>query len=298
MVFVKIKMLIKEATIVTPHISTVQKNKLTTDNIKLALFDIDGTLKNSQDQISQATIYAINQLKDNGCKIGFASGRPLCAVDDVWASIQVDAPSILFSGALVVDQSRHVLQEVTLDVVMAKKLLEACRRLGLSLEFESRNSIFAETSTELLKIRWSYFTDPATQINDLSRVLISERIIKASIALNPATEQVKFEQLKKQFPDFNYGIGRGAAHPDLAFINITAKHCSTTSALNRVLDTLNINASQVISFGDGDSDIPLLQAVGCGIAMGNAYAPVKRAANYVTDSVDENGIAVAVEAII
>lgn len=282
----------------TPYISTIQPNKLTRDNIKLALFDIDGTLKNSQDQIPQSTIDAIIQLKRRGCKVGFASGRPLCAVGDVWGSIQVDGPCILFSGALVVDHNREVLQETTLDIHLAAKLLEVCRHLDLSLEFESRDSIFTERTTALLKIRWSYFSSPATQINDLSSVLMSESIIKASISLNPKTEQVKFDQLKSELPDFNYGIGRGAAHPELAFVNITGKHCSSTSALDKILETLSIRASQVISFGDGDSDIPLLKAVGCGVAMGNAYDPVKKAADYVTASVDENGIAVAVEAII
>ena len=57
-----------------------------------------------------------------------------------------------------------------------------------------------------------------------------------------------------------------------------------------MLDYFGISLEESMAFGDGGNDIPMLKHVGIGVAMGNAEDEVKQAADYVTDSVDENGI--------
>ena len=56
-------------------------------------------------------------------------------------------------------------------------------------------------------------------------------------------------------------------------------------------DYLNISHSDIVAFGDGGNDIPMLQAAGTGVAMGNAAEPTRKAADFVTTHIDEDGIA-------
>ncbi|MDR0348571.1 MAG: HAD hydrolase family protein, partial [Tannerella sp.] len=58
----------------------------------------------------------------------------------------------------------------------------------------------------------------------------------------------------------------------------------------RILEHYGISLSETMAFGDGGNDIPMLQHVACGIAMGNASDEVKAVAGYVTDSVDDDGL--------
>jgi Cof subfamily protein (haloacid dehalogenase superfamily) len=78
-------------------------------------------------------------------------------------------------------------------------------------------------------------------------------------------------------------------HPD--FTDINAKNCSKATGMDVFMQHFGVGKEQTIAFGDGANDIPMLQHAAVGIAMGNASDSVKQAADYVTDSVDHNGIA-------
>ena len=77
-------------------------------------------------------------------------------------------------------------------------------------------------------------------------------------------------------------------HP--AFTDITVKSANKGNALTTVAAQLGIDIADCIAFGDGGNDLSILKAAGIGVAMGNANNEVKAAAEYVTTSVDEDGI--------
>ena len=77
-------------------------------------------------------------------------------------------------------------------------------------------------------------------------------------------------------------------HP--AFTDITVKGANKGNALITVARQLELDINECIAFGDGGNDLSILKAAGIGVAMGNANDDVKAVANYVTTSVDENGI--------
>lgn len=79
-----------------------------------------------------------------------------------------------------------------------------------------------------------------------------------------------------------------------AFTDITARGADKGTALKTVAAHLGISAEETMAFGDGGNDKSILQAAGTGIAMGNAPDDVKAAADYVTASVDDDGVAKAI----
>ena len=77
----------------------------------------------------------------------------------------------------------------------------------------------------------------------------------------------------------------GAYFPD-----VIPKGSSKQVGVDKMLDYFGISLDESMAFGDGGNDVLMLKHVGIGVAMGNAEDEVKRAADYVTDSVDEDGV--------
>lgn len=78
-------------------------------------------------------------------------------------------------------------------------------------------------------------------------------------------------------------------HPNFADINV--KGVSKAAGMKVMVDYFGLDISQTVAFGDGGNDIAMLRAAGIGVAMGNASDTVKSNADYVTVSVDEDGVA-------
>ena len=73
-------------------------------------------------------------------------------------------------------------------------------------------------------------------------------------------------------------------------IDIIPKQGGKITGIRIYLDRNGIDRSQTMAFGDGENDIEMLEYVGIGIAMGNGSDAVKAAADYITDTVENNGI--------
>ena len=85
----------------------------------------------------------------------------------------------------------------------------------------------------------------------------------------------------------------GRWHP--AFVDVTARGNTKQRGIDEIIRHFGIRLEDTIAFGDGGNDISMLRHAGIGIAMGNARDEVKAAARYVTDTVDEDGIAKAIQ---
>ena len=85
----------------------------------------------------------------------------------------------------------------------------------------------------------------------------------------------------------------GRWHP--AFVDITTKGCTKQQGIDEIIRHFGISLDETMAFGDGGNDISMIQHAAIGVAMGNALDSVKAVADYITDSVDEDGIANALK---
>ena len=76
------------------------------------------------------------------------------------------------------------------------------------------------------------------------------------------------------------------------------KGTTKATALRELAQRLDINPQEIMAIGDANNDIEMLEFAGLGVAMGNSSDYVKKLADYVTDSNDENGVATAIEKLI
>ena len=120
--------------------------------------------------------------------------------------------------------------------------------------------------------------------------------VSQSIAFAIFQQRQKTGQVEGALRDLLTGIqGIGFADPFPNDLEVIAGDIDKGEALRFLLRHLGLEASQVLAMGDGGSDLPLLQAAGIGVAMANATEGVKAAADFVTTSCDEDGVAVALE---
>lgn len=75
------------------------------------------------------------------------------------------------------------------------------------------------------------------------------------------------------------------------FLEIVPQNVDKADSLKHLLDHLGLSHTQMISCGDGYNDLTMIQYAGLGVAMANAQQVVKEAANYITRSNDDNGVA-------
>ena len=270
---------------------------------RLAMFDVDGTLRGRNGEISAAVRGAIASLQRSGCKVGLATGRPLFSAGQIIRSLRLDAPSILMSGALSVNADLSPLAANPLLQDEVRAIVSACRSLNVDVELYSDDRYFAEKQSELLQIHWGYYEAPAERIDDLL-VLAGglfpgvKRVVKAHLIVTEHEEPRVLEQLKLLLPGLRFSVAHGAAHPELSFVNVTSSAARPAEMLEHIAAGLGVPLSEVVSFGDGESDIPVMTRAGIGIAMANAKPVVHAAADYITRSVDEDGVSYAVDLLL
>jgi hydroxymethylpyrimidine pyrophosphatase-like HAD family hydrolase len=210
------------------------------------------------------------------------------------SDLGINSLSILMAGGVVARPDGSVLWSSGMKSSEASALVEGARRLKLDLELITTTDYFTERESDLLAIHASYHPKRSQHVEDLLKIAASEPVIKASIIIDPSAGLEGLEELRRALPELNFTVAHGAAHPDLYFVNVNSSETSPLKALEVLLREQNLRAADVISFGDGESDIPLLSTVGTSVAMENANEKVKRSAQWVTKSVEEDGVAAAI----
>lgn len=254
--------------------------------VKALFFDIDGTLVSFKTHhIPLSTIQAIKQAKDKVVGIYISTGRPkaiisnLSDIDDLIDGYITANGAYCFVGDKEVSCHSIPSKDVKLVLEQARNHHFACvvvgtRHLCVYQQDETFNRIFLDL----------------LQVKGFEKAVSLDKILEEPILqLSPF---VTFAQEQKLMPMLHSCLS-GRWHPE--FIDITSKLADKGQGLQSVANFLGLPMSQVMAFGDGGNDISIIRKAGIGVAMGNAVAELKEAADYVTSSVDEDGILKALE---
>lgn len=265
---------------------------------KLIFFDIDGTLVNSRGKITTRTREQIERLREEGVAISLASGRPLFGAQQIISELGINAPCVFFSAALVIEpQSGERLYEAILPKEEVLHIIEGTRELGIYTELYNAEEYFVERVETFTEMHAGYL-DRRPVVRNLEDVLQSEQILKVVMVVRRGVEESVLREFIRSNPNFHYGVATGASHPDILFANATHRSATRENAFRIVTEYLGITQDDVISIGDGESDVPFFKLAGVSVAMGNAESHVKDAASIVTEHVDRDGVAHFLESVI
>ena len=258
---------------------------------KAIFFDIDGTLidwAHGHHDITPRVQQAIRKLQAQGHYVFIATGRPYAFLSKSILDFGFDG-FVLMNGAVVKikdtilyqdPMDKHVVQELTSQFNERKiqYILQGEPYSYIHKDFHNLHSFYKNINIANTYLQQEY------DIQNIHTYKIE--------MLCPDKDSIAFcMSLLKDTYDYIYS-------EDISFFEIYPKRNTKGSGILKVLDYLHIPLSQSYAFGDAKNDIEMLQTVGCGIAMGNASKEVKACADYICDSVQEDGVATGIETYI
>jgi hypothetical protein len=269
---------------------------------KLLVLDVDGTLLNEQNVISDEDKKALDEARSRGVKVALCTGRVNQASQTVLRRLELDGYHIFSDGAVVASaDNKKIIYARTIDKELAKQLAEYVHAKKITtIDFFTPANEYIEPKTQpwYADIRRNFFgLEP--QITDFGKLCETEGIIKATHAV----ASVQDRQLAKDFQahfgnSLRFSVSNNVSYPEIDFFNIVNPAVSKGEAVRFLINYLGLSKEECIGIGDGVNDIPLLSGVGLGIAMGHAPDELKKIAKYVTLDVEHSGVAAAVRKFI
>ena len=257
---------------------------------KLIALDLDGTLKNSDNKISEKTKNALLKAQELGVKIVLASGRPTPGLRHEAKILELEKYGgylLSFNGARVNDvKTGKTIYEQILTIDEAKKAYMRSKEYGLACMTYENDIILTENENdEYVKVE-SNINDIKVRKVESFVDCLNDPIYKVLLTGKPEYVASIIDEFKLPFEDC-LSIYRSAPF----FIEIMAQNIDKAASLDRLVQEMGITSEEVMAFGDGYNDLSMIEYAGLGVAMGNAVDEVKERAKLITKSNDEDGIA-------
>ena len=255
---------------------------------KAVFSDIDGTLLNSQHQITPKTEAAIKNMLKQGIPFIPVSARPPYAITPYTEQLGAQHGMICYSGALILDKNLTALYSVILapqDLQKLNTLLADFTHLsisyyaGLDWFCNDVNNDWIKQESEITSLSAKLLQGNLTDVHKILIMGSAEEIQRVEPVLKQALPHLSIHRSKDEY---------------LEIMNPAA---TKAKAIQFMAQHLGINAKQVIAFGDNFNDLDMLQYAGLSIAMGNAPDAIKQVAKEVTATNNEDGIALVLNRV-
>lgn len=256
---------------------------------KLVAIDMDGTLLRNDKSLSKETKEAIREARKKGVKVVLATGRPIDGVKryleelDLWHD---DEYVLTFNGAVIKEIGQDkVLCRDTLKGSDLLNLYKISKEVGLNIHAFSKDGCITPIMNE--------YTELEGRINginifevDYDDIDSEEEIIKVMMIDKPEVLEKGIKKLPKEVYE-KYTVVRSAPY----FLEFLSKTCNKGEGIKSLADSLGIKKEEVIAIGDAGNDIHMIEYAGLGVAMENAFDEVKKKANFITKSNEDDGVA-------
>lgn len=259
--------------------------------MKCFSIDLDGTLLNSEHDITEASLQTIHELLEEGHSVILNTGRAYADVIKLKALENLEIPIFCVNGSVLFSQTRELLYEATLSLETYKGIFSILKGLGVGILVYTNYGGFPSTlpplrknSKEELKVLFDEF--------NYDEILEKDQLkIYKLIALPYYDELEKVEEVKRELRD-KFDISMASSFIDN--VEITSNEAHKGKALLLYQKMMNLQFDEIIAFGDGGNDLAMFEVASTSVAMANAPLHVQQKADIVTKSNDEDGFAYAV----
>ena len=247
------------------------------NNIKIAFFDIDGTLvDHATGCISPLTRQALIALHANGIRLCIATGRPPASLPDL-TGLPFDA-FLTTNGALCYT-CEEIIFSNPIPAESVQKVIQNAAALGRPVSIALKDRLAANGYDQDLADYYALSALELTVAEDFD-ALSCEDVYQIMLGCR----EDEWEKAVQGADGVKYAISWERA------MDVIPATGGKGVSIQKMLDYFRLDASQAIAFGDSYNDMDMLRTVGTGVAMGNAQDVVKEAANEITLSNDEDGI--------
>lgn len=262
---------------------------------KLIAFDIDGTLVNSNKEVTEATKEALHKLHEAGIHVVISSGRPykgvLLNADLVGREI---VPFVsCFNGGLVKEVATdNTVFENSLTNDELQSWVQLAKDNDLDVHAHDDHHVLVQDAPkdQYVEVESTLNEMPIRTVDFFDGEITAPKVMLTG---EPGKLDAFIATLDPALFD-QYSIMKSEPF----FLEIMPKGVDKGEALAKLAESLGIDQSETMAFGDQANDLSMIKWAGCGVAMGNAIDEMKDNAQYVTASNDDEGIAKALEELV
>jgi Cof subfamily protein (haloacid dehalogenase superfamily) len=268
-------------------------------NIRLIVCDLDGTLLNSQKLISPENLAAVREARRRGIFVTICSGRVHSMLEAYSRTLDIQGCLIAANGGVIFDtRTGGIVYRKLAEGEQIYRLLRFCRDQGMDhIVVTSEACWYSKNSLRIR--RFEQYNDIARADNlqpiplrpfgvDYREALGGE-IYKVLVSgLSPEEQRMTEAHIRSLG-----GLSNTSSEPDL--LDVSAEGVDKGNGVRILAERLGLVKEQICVFGDYWNDIPMLDAAGLPIAMGNGDERVKARALVITGSHDEDGVAEAIK---
>ncbi len=257
---------------------------------KLIAIDMDGTMLNSNHEVSQKNVEVVKSAIERGVNVVISTGRSSVALKKYVTQFDFKSPFIVYNGAGMkyLDTSEYITR-ADLEFEVAKSVCAKGLELGTAVLVWADDELYVKGTKEGIRFYSFHAGTSFIEIEDFD-LLKDKGIHKVMYSDSP-------ENIRKLY-DIYVDDGYDASNFSVSVPQILEfynKNASKGDAVLNYAKSLGIKQEEIICIGDGMNDISMIEMAGLGVAMDNACDELKSIANFVTKSNDEDGVAYVIE---
>lgn len=259
---------------------------------ELVCADIDGTLLDDEKKVLPRVKESLAAAAKKGLRIALASGRMPFAIEIIEKELELECIKICSAGSYILMGESCVDSQCLPNAAMREIYEKIAKKHGIPLWIFQEKDWFVTGIDKYVEKEIEIISHEPKLANmeELAKRLEDEgkQPNKLLLAADAETIQTIYQEMKGL-----QGVDMACSSPE--YLEIFPKGVDKGTALLAVCRELGISTQQVIAFGDQELDLPLIEAAGTGIAMGNAIDELKEKADFVTKTNNEAGIAYALD---
>lgn len=247
--------------------------------IKAVFFDIDGTLVSFKThEVPQSTIEALDLLQKKGIKVFIATGRHYTSINNL-GDLKFDGYVTLNGGYCFAGEDKVIYKHSIPDRDIEALIRYMETEESFPCAFVQEKEIFMNYKDETVEEIFNMLNFPEPPIRPMDE--IRGKTAYQLVSFFTAEQEKKIMTILSNCESTRWNP---------LFTDVVPAGSSKRVGIDKMLEYFRIPLNECMAFGDGGNDIAMLQHAGIGVAMGNAEDDVKQYADYITDSVDEDGI--------
>ncbi|WP_101875853.1 Cof-type HAD-IIB family hydrolase [Lachnoclostridium edouardi] len=261
---------------------------------QIIVLDLDGTLTNKDKIITPKTKEALMKAQKMGKKVVLASGRPTKGVSGLMEELELSK----YGGYILSYNGGMIINSSTGECVFSRLLLEEANKKIIGLAREHRVDILTYQGKEIIvNNKECPYAILESKINgmELKEVPFIENYVDFPVPKFIMMDDGDYLALVEPRVKAALGKNFSVYRSEPFFLEVLPKGIDKAQSLARLLEIIGLTKEQMIACGDGYNDLSMIQYAGLGVAMANGVLPVRNAADYITLSNNEDGIAHVVE---
>ncbi len=240
-------------------------------DIKLVALDMDGTLLNDQGEISEENRLAIKEAQGKGVKIVLSTGRSLKTSQDHADSLDLSSYIVTVNGGEIWDAKRQLVKRTLLRAESIEWFWKlAMEHKSKFWAISSKRNFHNEMPDDIFTFEWlkfGFYSDDHGQREAIRKKLM----VKGEFEISSSS---------------------------LRNIEVNPLGVNKANGLRSVCALYGFDMKHVLAIGDSMNDLAMIQEAGLGVAMGNAEEHIKQAADWVTTTNEQNGVANAIRRLV